>query len=251
MTGVQTCALPISTPQDTFNPEVMAPGNSGIKLQLALTPNQIVQDNTVKNSAEGLKDAIWLVWRTLVAHSEDYGVKKLAQEFAQDGKPVFLDAESFENMNYNERKTIHVDLALGMKSEENSLQRLQIIKQAQTGLIQEVMASVQQQIITPELFKKMRKTYEDTLYVLGVKDADTYLVTADEVMALVQKQQQAQQAAAKAAQENPPADDVKKKAGAQLDMARAQEIIADMNGNDAKRQLEGVALLGQHKARAF
>ena len=57
--------------------------------------------------------------------------------------------------------------------------------------------------------------------------------------------------AAKQAQENPPAEEVKKKASAQLDTARAQEIIADMNGNDAKRQLEGFALMGEHKARAY
>jgi hypothetical protein len=47
----------MTTPSDVFNPEVMAPGNSGIKLQLALTPNQIIQDNTIRNSAEGLKEA--------------------------------------------------------------------------------------------------------------------------------------------------------------------------------------------------
>jgi hypothetical protein len=120
----------MTTPNDMFNPEVMSAGNSGAKLQLALSPNQIIQDNTVKNCAEGLKDAIWLVWRTLIAHSDDYGVKKLAQEYNQEKKPIFLDGENFGDMNFNERKTIHVDLALGMKSEENSLQRLQIIKQA-------------------------------------------------------------------------------------------------------------------------
>ena len=47
-----------------------------------------------------------------------------------------MDYESFDQMNFNERKTIHVDLALGMKSEENSLQRLQIVKQAQQGMAQ-------------------------------------------------------------------------------------------------------------------
>jgi hypothetical protein len=54
----------MTTPTDVFNPEVMSPGNSAAKLQIALTPNQIIQDNTVKNCAEGLKEAIWLVWRT-------------------------------------------------------------------------------------------------------------------------------------------------------------------------------------------
>jgi len=241
----------MTSPQDVFNPEIMDPGNSGAKLNLALSPNQIIQDNTVKNCAEGLKDAIWLVWRTLIAHADDYGVKKLAKEYNPEKKAIFLDGESFDNMDFNDRKTIHIDLALGMKSEENSLQRSQIIKQAQTQLNAEVAQAVQMGAGTPELFKKMRKPYEDMLYTLGVKDADAYLLTMDEVTAMAQQAEQKAQAAQKAAQANPPAKDLKDKAGAQLDQARAQEIIADINGNDAKRQLEGVALLGEHKARAF
>jgi hypothetical protein len=68
----------MTTPADVFNPQIMEPGNSGAKLSLALSPNQIIQDNTVKNCAEGLKDAIWLTWRTLIQYGDDYGVKKLA-----------------------------------------------------------------------------------------------------------------------------------------------------------------------------
>ena len=203
------------------------------------------------NCAEGLKDALWLIWRTLVAHSDDYGVRKLAKEFNPEGKSVFLDGEAFDNMDYNERKTIHIDLALGMKSEENSLQRIQIIKQAQTQLNAEVAQAIQTGVTDPDLFKKMRKPYEDMLYTLGVKECDTYLITIEEVTQMAQQAAQKAQEAAKQAQENPPAEEVKKKASAQLDMARAQEVIADMNGNDAKRQLEGYALIGEHKARAF
>jgi len=155
----------MTTPGDVFNPEVMSPGNSGAKLQLALGPNQIIQDNTVKNSAEGVKDAIWLVWRTLVQYGDDYGVKKLAAEFHPDGKPEFLDYKAFDDMNFNERKTIHIELGLGMKSDENSLQRLQIIKQAQTGLAGEVTAGVASGALTPQAFKKLKKPYEDMLYV--------------------------------------------------------------------------------------
>jgi hypothetical protein len=223
----------------------MDPGNSGAKLNLALSPNQIIQDNTVKNCSEGLKDAIWLIWRTLIAHGDDYGVKKLAQQFHPEGKAEFMDYEAFDNMNFNERKTIHIDLALGMKSEENSLQRLQIIKQAQMGLSQEVTAGVASGALTPSAFKKMRKTYEDMLYVLGVKDCDVYLPDENEVMEMV-KQSKAQQA-----QQGPSPEAQKQMADAQLAQARAQEIVADMNGNDAKRQLEGFALMGEHKARAF
>ena len=62
-------------------------------------------------------------------------------------------------MNFNDRKTIHIDLALGMKSEENSLQRLQIVKQVQQGLAQEVTAGVQGGFLTQQLFKKIGRTH--------------------------------------------------------------------------------------------
>jgi hypothetical protein len=241
----------MTTPQDMFTPEVMSPGNSGAKLQLAMSPNQIIQDNTVKNCAEGLKDAIWLVWRTLIAHADDYGVRKLAQEFNPDGKPVFLDAENFDNMEFNDRHTVTIDLALGMRSEENSLQRLQVIKQAQTGLNQEVAQAIQMGMTSPELFKKMRKPFEDMLYVLGVKDCNAYLLTIEEVTQMAQDAAQKAEAAQKAAMENPNPDDKKKLAGAQLDTVRAQEILANMEGNTAEKQLEGYALLEKGKARAY
>ena len=241
----QMAMVGMTQPGDTFNPEVMSPGNSGAKLSLALGPNQIIQDNTVKNCAEGLKDAIWLVWRTLVSHADDYGVKKLAQEYNKDGKPVFLDGESFEDMSFNERKTIHIDLALGMKSEENSLQRLQIIKQAQTGLTGEVTAGVQSGALTPAAFKKLRKPYEDMLYVLGVKECDVYLPTEEEVLEMIKQGQEAK----KSAQPSP--DDQRKLASAGLDKARTDQITAEVSGNTASKQLEGYALMADHKARAY
>jgi len=251
MQNDQMAMVGMTSPQDVFNPEVMDPGNSGAKLNLALSPNQIIQDNTVKNCAEGLKDAIWLIWRTLVAHADDYGVKKLAQKFHPEGKAEFMDGERFDNMDFNDRKTIHIELALGMKSEENALQRSQIIKQTQTQLNAEVAQAVQAGVTSPDLFKKLRKPYEDTLYTLGVKNADTYLVTLDEVTAMAKDAADKAQKATEAAQQNPSPDDQKKMASAKLDQVRAQEIIADMNGNDAKRELEGFALMSQGKARAY
>ena len=172
-------------------------------------------------------------------------VKKLAAEFHPEGKPVFLDYQSFDDMNFNERKTIHIDLALGMKSEENSLQRLQIIKQAQTGLTQEVTAGVQSGALTPAAFKKIKKPYEDMLYVLGVKDCDTYLPSEEEVMEMVTQAQQA----AKTKQPTP--DEQKKTADAQLAQAKAKQIMDEIDGNTASQQLEGYALLAEHKARAY
>jgi len=256
----------MTTPSDTFTPEVMSPGNSGAKLQLAMGPNQIIQDNIIKNCAQGLEDALWLVWRTLVQYGDDYGVRKLAQQYSPTKEPIFLDAQSYDNMDFCERKIIHIDLALGMASEENALQRIQAIKAAQTGLAQEVMAGVQSNAITPEAFKKMRRPYEDMLYVLGVKEADTYLLTQDEVMAMVKQAQEA------ASQRQPSPDDLKTKAETELDQAKTQEIIAkisgqhpaiakdlaqanktnsDVAGTSADRQLEAIALLRQHKATNY
>jgi hypothetical protein len=233
------------TPGDTFNPQIMDPGNSGIKLQMALGPNQIIQDNTVKNCASGLKDAIYLVWRTLIAFGDDYGVKKLAQEFHPDGKPIFLDFEKFDDMDFNDRKTIHIELALGMKSEENSLQRLQVIKQAQTGLAAEVTAGVSSGALTVPSFKKLRKPYEDMLYVLGVKDADVYLPTEEEVMEMIRQSQAAM------ANKQPSPDDQKKMADTELSRAKTKEILDSIEGNTAEKQLEAISLLEEGKARTY
>ena len=256
----------MTTPTDTFSPEVMDAGNSGAKLQLAMGPNQIIQDNIIKNSAEGLKDAIWLVWRTLIQYGDDYGVKKLAQLFHPEKKAEFLDATSFDDMNFCERKIIHIDLALGMASEENALQRLQIIKQIQNQLTQEITAGVTSGAITPDSFAKMRRPYEDMLYVLGVKECDTYLLTEQEVMAMVQQAHQA------SSQKQPSADEVKAKAQAGLDQARTQEIMAkiqgqhpdavrsladanklnaDTAGTSAGKQLDAISLIKQHKATNY
>jgi hypothetical protein len=250
----------MTTPQDTFNPEVMAPGNSGIKLQLALTPNQIVQDNTVKNSAEGLKDAIWLIWRTLIQYGDDYGVKKLAQEFHPEGKSEFIDYENFaENMNFNERKSIKIELALGMNSEENALQKQQIIAQTQTQLYQATQGMTAAGTLTPAMYKKIKKPYADSLYALGVKDADAYLPSDDEVVEMIKQAQAMKQ------QQGPSPQDqlLKAQAGslqarAQLDgvkakveSAKADQITADVQGTSASKQLEGVALIGEHKAQSY
>jgi hypothetical protein len=255
MQNDQMAMVGMTSPQDVFNPEVMDPGNSGAKLNLALSPNQVIQDNTIKNCAEGVKDAIWLIWRTLIAYGDDYGVRKLAQEFHPEGKAEFMDYESFDDMNFNDRKTIHIDLALGMKSEENSLQRLQIIKQAQTGMAGEVATMAQGQTLTQNAFKKSRKPYEDMLYVLGVKDADNYLPTWEEAQEMIQQAQKAQQAQQQQqqqlAQQAHQANLAEQSAKTNLDTVRAQQIEADVAGNSAKMQLDGFSLVGEHKARAF
>ena len=226
----------MTQPTDVFNPEVMAPGNSGIKLQMALTPNQIIQDNTVKNAAEGLKEAIWLVWRTLIQYGDDYGVKKLAQTFHPDKKAEYLDFLAWDDMNFCERKQIHISLALGMMSEENSLGRLQIIQKCQQDLYATTQAMVSSGTLTPEVYKKVKKPFADTLYVLGVKDCNSYLPSDDEVAAMIQAGAEAMK------NKEPSPEDKQKLSSAALDDTRAEQIKAEMAGTDAESQLDYMAL---------
>jgi hypothetical protein len=226
----------MTTPQDVFNPEVMAPGNSGIKLQMALTPNQIIQDNTVRNAADGLKEAIWLVWRTLIQYGDDYGVKKLAAKYHPDKKPEFLDYLAWDDMNFCDRKQIHMELALGMMSQENALGRLQIIQKCQTDLYTMTQGMAQSGTLTPEIYKKVKKPFADTLYVLGVKEADSYLPSDEEVAKMIAQGQEA------AKSREPSAEDKKRLADAGLAQAKTQQIQAEMTGEDAESQLDFMSM---------
>jgi len=226
----------MTTPQDVFNPEVMAPGNSGIKLQMALSPNQIIQDNTVRNAAEGLKEALWLVWRTLIQYGDDYGVKKLAASAHPDKQPVFLDFQAWDDMNFCDRKQLHLELALGMMSDENALGRLQIIQKCQQDLYATTQAMAQSGSLTPDIYKKIKKPFADTLYVLGVKDCDTYLPTDDEVQEMIKSAQEA------SANKQPSPADQKDLSVAKLNDVKAQQIAAEVSGEDAESQLDFMAM---------
>jgi hypothetical protein len=171
----------MTSPNDVMNPEVMKDGNSGFKLQLAMGPNQLIQDEMVKNCAIGLRDVIYIVWKTLVQYSDDYNIQQLANVCAQ-GKP-FMDAKSVENFEFIDRRLINIDLALGFLSDENRLTRQQLISQAQ-GAFSAGMLQLDPSV--PGLFTKLRRPFEDTLRVLGVKDVDSYLPTMDEAMQIAQ-----------------------------------------------------------------
>ena len=175
----------MTSPSDVMNPEVMKDGNSGFKLQLAMGPNQLIQDEMVKNCAIGLRDVIYIVWKTLIQYSDDYNIQQLANVCAQ-GKP-FMDAVSMDNYEFIDRKLINIDLALGFMSDENRLTRQQLIGQAQQAFAQSV---AQLDPSVPELFAKVRRPYEDTLRVLGVKDVDAYLPTLEEAAKMFQAKSQ-------------------------------------------------------------
>lgn len=210
----------MTSPSDVLNPEVMKDGNSGFKLQLAMGPNQLIQDEMVKNCAIGLRDVIYLVWKTLIQYADDYNIQQLAAACSK-GQP-FLDAISMENYEFIDRRLIHIDLALGFMAEENRLTRQQLITAAQQQFAQAMMMV---DPTVPELFFKVRRPYEDTLRVLGVKDVDAYLPTIEEAAKLAQ---------AKAAQGPSP---------------EQRETISKVALNDAKTQeSQTVAALNLKKA---
>jgi hypothetical protein len=226
----------MTTPSDVFNPEVMAPGNSGVKLQMALTPNQIIQDNTVRNAADGLKEAIWLVWRTLIQYGDDYGVKKLAAKYHPDKRPEYLDYLAWDDMNFCDRKHIQIELALGMLSQENALGRLQIIQKCQQDLYATVASMAASGTLTPEVYAKVKKPFAETLYVLGVKESDSYLPSDDEVRAMIEQGQQA------AKTKEPSPDDKQKLSVAELNTAKTAQIAAEIEGTDADSQLNYMSM---------
>ena len=201
----------MTSPGDVLNPEVMKDGNSGYKLQLAMGPNQLIQDEMVKNCAIGLREVIYIMWKTLVQYSDDYNIQQLANH-CLEGQP-FLDAKSVENFEFIDRKMINIDLALGFMSDENRLTRQQMIIQAQQGFAQSMM---QIDPSVPELFVKVRRPFEDTLRVLGVKDVDAYLPTMDEAAKM-----------AKAKSEQPPSPEQQEmKSKVDLNNAKVSETNA-------------------------
>jgi len=177
--------LGMTNPGDTMNPEVMKDGNSGYKLQLAMGPNQLIQDEMVKNCTIGLRDMIYIVWKTMVQYADDYNIQQLADAMAP-GQP-FLDAKSMENFDFLDRNMINIDLALGFLSDENRLTRQQLIMQAQQQFAQVMM---QLDPSVPEMFIKARRPFEDTLYALGVKHCDSYLPTLEEAQKIAQAKAQ-------------------------------------------------------------
>jgi hypothetical protein len=190
----------------------------------------------VRNAAEGLRESLWLVWRTLIQYGDDYGVKRLAQSSHPEKQPVFLDYQAFDDMNFCDRKQVHMELALGMMSDENALGRLQIIQKCQTDLYQTVQAMVGAGTLTPEMYTKIKKPFADTLYVLGVKDCDSYLPTDAEVEQMISAGQEAAQ------NREPSPADKKDLSVAALNAVKAEQITAETQGLDPDTQLNYMAI---------
>jgi hypothetical protein len=99
---------------------------------------------------------------------------------------------------------------------------------------------VQAGTLTPEIYAKVKKPFADTLYVLGVKDCDTYLPSDTEVRQMI-----AQGQAAARAKEPTPAEK-KDLSAAELNQARADQISHVVAGTDADGQLNYMSIASGH-----
>jgi hypothetical protein len=123
-----------------------------------------------------------------------------------------------------------------MKSEENNLARLQIIQRAQQELYATTTSMVGAGTLTPEIYKKVKKPFADTLYALGVKDCDTYLPSDEEVMTMIQAAQEAMK------NKEPSPADQKDLSTAALNQVKAEQIAAEIEGIDPDTQLNYMSL---------
>jgi hypothetical protein len=99
-----------------------------------------------------------------------------------------------------------------------------------------VQAMVTAGTLTPEIFKKVKKPFEDILYQLGVKDCDTYLPSDEEVKTMISQAEQAAQT-----REPSPADK-KDLSVAALNAVKAEQITAETQGLDPDTQLNYMAI---------
>jgi len=90
--------------------------------------------------------------------------------------------------------------------------------------------------LTPDMYKKVKKPFADTLYVLGVKDCDAYLPSDDEVAEMIKQGQEA------AKNKEPSPEDKKRLADAGLATAKTQQIAEEVAGQDAESQLDFMAM---------
>jgi hypothetical protein len=181
----------------------------------------------------------------MLQYGDDFGIKRVAAQALGNPDAPFLDYEQTQELFFTDRKQIHVDLAVGMLSEENKLTRQSLIIQSQQQFAVTVQTMLQQNMLTPDLFTKARRPFEDTLYTLGIKDPDSYLPNAKEVMAM------AQQAAQAKAQQPPAPQDQLALARANELNKKAQALQADIAGQSFSKQLDAIALIKEGKATNY
>ena len=235
------------SPTDTVNNDIMAPGNSGLKLSLALTPSQLMSDGTIVNAGEAVREMLNIVWKTIVQYGDDFSVSKLAEQCSPEEIRDFIDFKNREDMNFVDDRQVTLYLAVGMLSDENSIQRSSMIKTLQGELWADLNELVSRGHYSEAVYKKIIKPYEDILYRCGINDPDEYLYSLEDIAELQQKYAQAAQAA-QAGGPDPEAQ--KNLSTAALNNAKSIKLAEDTKLERTKIELEQAALL-LGKAQAY
>ena len=89
--------------------------------------------------------------------------------------------------------------------------------------------------LTPEMYTKIKKPYAEILYTLGIKDCNSYLPTDQEVMQMIQQGQEA------AKNKQPSPTEQKDIAEAQYKDAKTKEVLSNIDGSSAEKQLDYMA----------
>jgi hypothetical protein len=177
-----------------------------------------------------------LVWRTLIQYGDDHGVKRIAAKFHPNGKSEFIDYTRWDAMEMADRKHIQTELALGMQSQENAIGRQQLIQKCQMDLYTLIQGMVSSGTLTEAVYQKVKRPFAETLYILGVKDADTYLPSDEEVKEMIAQGEQA------AKTREPSAEDKQRLSVAALNAVKAEQITAEVQGLDPDTQLNYMAI---------
>ena len=156
----------------------------------------------------------------------------------------------------NERKDKFADLRRKLESGEISedqfkdlfIEMVETTPHANAGDIDNFQTRLQDSGIQTfgqdRAFLERATEFADTLYVLGVKDCNSYLPSDEEVAQMIKQGQAAMK------NKEPSPEDKKRLASANLDGVRAQQILTELSGHDAETQLDYMAL-AQGKPKVY
>jgi hypothetical protein len=123
-----------------------------------------------------------------------------------------------------------------MQSQENAIGRQQVIQKCQTDLYALTQGMVSQGTLTEAIYQKIKRPFSETLYILGVKNADTYLPSDEEVREMIAQGEKAAQS------REPSPTDKKDLSVAELNAAKTQQIQSETQGQDPDTQLNYMAI---------
>jgi hypothetical protein len=123
-----------------------------------------------------------------------------------------------------------------MQSQENAIGRQQLIQKCQTDLYAVTQGMVAQGTLNETVYQKIKRPFSETLYILGVKDADTYLPSDEEIKAMIESGKAA------AGQKEPSPAEKKDLSVAALNAVKAEQITAETQGLDPDTQLNYMAI---------